>query len=103
MSRADVPLLRHLHSMLAAADNAAASDANTTAAQRRGHGRQRLPQHLIREQRVYELTAAERRCPGCGQERGNRHANNSTMCRRRCGSSSTCNGPTRVRAASGGG
>ena len=41
-----------------------AEDAPAT--QRRGHGRQRLPQHLIREQRVYELPEAERRCPGCG-------------------------------------
>jgi len=36
---------------------------------RRGHGRQRLPQHLPREPRVYELTEAERRCPCCGEER----------------------------------
>jgi transposase len=50
----------------AVADNATASDANTPATQRRGHGRQRLPQHLIREQRVYDLTEAERHCPGCG-------------------------------------
>src|SRR5262249_56339451 len=50
----------------AAATNAAASDANTPATQRRGHGRQRLPQHLVREQRVYELPAAARRCSGRG-------------------------------------
>ncbi|MBA3313856.1 MAG: transposase, partial [Planctomycetaceae bacterium] len=34
---------------------------------RRGHGRRALPAHLPREQRRYELTAAERQCPGCGE------------------------------------
>src|SRR5262249_3044949 len=37
---------------------------------RKGHGRQRLPRHLPRRRRVYELSEAERRCPGCGQPRG---------------------------------
>src|SRR5579871_6747697 len=36
---------------------------------RPGHGRQPLPKHLPRDRRVYELTAAERACPCCGQER----------------------------------
>lgn len=36
---------------------------------RPGHGRQQLPKHLPREQRVYELSAAERACPCCGQSR----------------------------------
>jgi transposase len=39
------------------------------AAARRGHGRQQLPRHLPRQQRVYELSAVERACPCCGQER----------------------------------
>ncbi|MBL8798176.1 MAG: transposase, partial [Planctomycetia bacterium] len=33
------------------------------------HGRRRLPAHLRREVRRYELTEAERACPGCGQVR----------------------------------
>jgi transposase len=36
---------------------------------RKGHGRQRLPKHLPRDRRVYELVEAERRCQGCGQTR----------------------------------
>jgi hypothetical protein len=32
----------------------------------RPHGRRTLPKNLRRVPRVYELTAAERRCPGCG-------------------------------------
>ena len=43
-----------------------ADDADTPATPRRGHGRQRLPQHLVREPRVYALTEAERCCPCCG-------------------------------------
>jgi transposase len=44
------------------------------AARRRGkkgkpHGRGRPPRHLRREERRYELTAAERLCPECGRER----------------------------------
>jgi transposase len=34
-----------------------------------GHGRKRLPKHLPRDRRVYELSAAERVCHGCGQAR----------------------------------
>ena len=33
------------------------------------HGRRQPPAHLRREPRRYELTAAERACPECGQER----------------------------------
>jgi transposase len=33
------------------------------------HGRRRPPAHLRREPKRYELTAAERLCPECGQER----------------------------------
>jgi transposase len=33
------------------------------------HGRRRPPEHLRREPKRYKLTAAERACPGCGQER----------------------------------
>jgi transposase len=33
------------------------------------HGRQRPPRNLRREERRYELTAAERLCPDCGTER----------------------------------
>lgn len=33
------------------------------------HGRRRPPEHLRREPQRYELTAAERRCPACNQER----------------------------------
>lgn len=36
---------------------------------RRGHGRQRLPENLPRVTCVHDLTAAERSCPCCGQER----------------------------------
>jgi transposase len=36
---------------------------------RQGHGRQRLPAHLRREQRLHELTVAERACPCCGEQR----------------------------------
>src|SRR5262245_5597430 len=36
---------------------------------RKGHGRQHLPRHLPRDRRVYELSAAERLCHGCGQAR----------------------------------
>jgi transposase len=35
----------------------------------RPHGRRRPPRQLRREQRRYELTAAERICPDCGSER----------------------------------
>jgi transposase len=45
------------------------ADEDTPASRRRGHGRQRLPAHLLRQRRVYELTEAERRCPGCGAAR----------------------------------
>jgi transposase len=38
-------------------------------ARRKGHGRQQLPRHLPRDRRVYELSAAERLCHGCGQAR----------------------------------
>lgn len=34
------------------------------------HGRRQLPPHLRREPRRYELTEAERRCPECGDLRG---------------------------------
>jgi transposase len=44
-------------------------DADAAATKRRGHGRQRLPEHLVREPRVYELSEAERRCPCCGEVR----------------------------------
>jgi transposase len=43
-----------------------AEDTDAPATPRRGHGRQRLPQHLVREPRVYALTEAERCCPCCG-------------------------------------
>src|SRR5262245_38146118 len=36
---------------------------------RQGRGRQRLPRHLPRDRRVYELSEAERLCQGCGQAR----------------------------------
>lgn len=39
----------------------------TPAARPTPHGRRRLPAHLRREVRRYELTEAERACPGCGQ------------------------------------
>src|SRR4051794_39890580 len=35
----------------------------------RPHGRRPLPRDLPREPRVYVLTEAERRCPGCGETR----------------------------------
>jgi transposase len=52
-----------------AASAAAAGPEADTPARRSGHGRQRLPKHLVREQRVYELTEVERRCPCCGDVR----------------------------------
>jgi transposase len=36
---------------------------------RKGHGRRPLPEHLPREQRRYELSEEERRCPCCGDLR----------------------------------
>jgi transposase len=68
------PLLFAAPAAETAATPAAASatetgaEANATA-RRSGHGRQRLPKHLVREQRVYELTEVERRCPCCGDVR----------------------------------
>lgn len=41
----------------------------TPAPRRGGHGRAALPQHLPRQRRVHELSAVERLCPCCGQER----------------------------------
>lgn len=46
-----------------------ADDRGDPAAARPGHGRQPLPEHLPRQRVVYDLTEAERRCPGCGQPR----------------------------------
>ena len=40
-----------------------------TATQPNGHGRRVLPAHLPREERRYELTPAEQRCPDCNQPR----------------------------------
>jgi transposase len=37
--------------------------------QSKPHGRRRPPPHLRRQEKRYELTAAERLCPDCGQER----------------------------------
>ena len=34
-----------------------------------GHGRQSLPEHLPRERVVYDLTEAEKPCPGCARPR----------------------------------
>jgi hypothetical protein len=46
------------------------TDAEETAKPRRkGHGRQRLPKHLPRDRRVYELSEAERLCQSCGKAR----------------------------------
>jgi transposase len=52
-----------------AGDNPTLVPEDAVATPRRGHGRQRLPGHLVREPRVYELTEAERRCPCCGDVR----------------------------------
>lgn len=41
----------------------------TTIKKRPGHGRQQLPKHLERRRVVHDLTAVERTCCGCGQER----------------------------------
>jgi transposase len=43
--------------------------AESAKTRRKGHGRQQLPRHLPRDRRVYELSAAERLCQGCGQAR----------------------------------
>ncbi|HWU41304.1 MAG TPA: transposase, partial [Candidatus Acidoferrum sp.] len=51
-----------------AADTATA-DRQGSRRQRPGHGRQRLPEHLPREEVRHELTEAERRCPCCGEVR----------------------------------
>lgn len=51
-------------------EEAADSGPETSAKRRRrGHGRRALPAHLPRERRRYELTEAERQCPGCGEAR----------------------------------
>jgi transposase len=68
------PLLFAAPTAEAAAPPATASATETgaeadTPARRSGHGRQRLPQHLVREQRVYQLSEVERRCPCCGDVR----------------------------------
>jgi transposase len=39
------------------------------AAERPGHGRQALPEHLPRQRVEYDLTEAEKYCPSCGQQR----------------------------------
>jgi transposase len=45
-------------------------EASTSSRKRRkGHGRRPLPEHLPREQRRYELSEEERRCPCCGDLR----------------------------------
>jgi transposase len=42
---------------------------STGKSRQKGHGRRELPQHLPREQRRYELSEEDRRCPGCGDVR----------------------------------
>jgi transposase len=55
----------------AAAGAAPAAPAPTPTPRRcRPHGRRRLPANLPRQTRHHELTEAERRCPRCGQVRG---------------------------------
>lgn len=44
-------------------------EATSRRGQSKPHGRRRPPAHLRREPRRYELTAAERLCPECGQQR----------------------------------
>ena len=55
------------------ADAAAASAADIAAKnappKRASHGRRPLPEHLPREQKLYEPPVAERDCPACGQTR----------------------------------
>src|SRR5258708_5501345 len=68
------PLLFAAPAAVSAATPAAASAPTAgpeadAPARRSGHGRQRLPAHLVREPRVYELTEVERRCPRCGDAR----------------------------------
>lgn len=36
---------------------------------RRGHGRRRLPEHLVRREETYELSEEELQCPCCGKPR----------------------------------
>lgn len=36
---------------------------------RRGHGRRRLPKHLVRHKQVHELDEEQRKCPCCGKQR----------------------------------
>ncbi len=40
-----------------------------SASRKQGHGRQKLPANLPREQKIYDLTEAERACPCCGELR----------------------------------
>jgi transposase len=47
----------------------AATNSKRRSSKRRGHGRQTLPKHLPRERKVYELSAAQRACPCCGNQR----------------------------------
>ncbi len=55
------------------ADDASPDDSSPSSPSSRkrrpGHGRRPLPEHLPREQRRYELSEAERRCPCCGDPR----------------------------------
>ncbi len=55
----------------AAEQESAAPDPHDSgkSAQRKGHGRRELPASLPREQKRYELTAEERVCPCCGEQR----------------------------------
>ena len=48
-----------------------AEETNSSSKRRKkkGHGRRPLPEHLPREQRRYELSEQDRRCPCCGETR----------------------------------
>lgn len=65
----DQLLLFSSEELEAVLEEIAADNGKTPKQRRQGHGRQQLPKHLPREQKVYELTETERACPGCGKQR----------------------------------
>ena len=65
----DAEELEQLAEELAADEADENQQPTTSRRRRRGHGRRPLPRHVPREQVLYELDEAERRCPCCGETR----------------------------------
>jgi transposase len=53
----------------AQADDEPDEPSNSGRGRRRGHGRRRLPPHLVRHDEVHELNDEQRKCPCCGKLR----------------------------------